>query len=81
MDRYVNFSPGLFNGNNSNNNNLEVVDGAVYKKRTRVERSPSALSDGAAAARAQTDVSDSSINNQTADAGKKGKLSRCGQEW
>ncbi len=80
MDRYVNFTPGLFNGN-SNNNNLEVVDGAVYKKRTRVERSPSALSDGAAAARAQTDVSDSSINNQTADAGKKGKLSRCGQEW
>ena len=71
MDRYVNFSPVIFNGATSN----EVVDGAVYKKRSRVERSPSALSDGAAGARAaQTDLSDSSVNNQTADATKKGNL-------
>ena len=72
MDRYVNFSPVIFNGATTNN---EVVDGAVYKKRSRVERSPSALSDGAAGARAaQTDLSDSSVNNQTADAAKKGNL-------
>jgi hypothetical protein len=70
MDRYVNFSPVIFNGPPINE-----VDGAVYKKRSRAERSPSALSDGAAGARAaQTDLSDSSVNNQAADANKKGKL-------
>ncbi len=70
MDRYVNFSPVIFNGATNNE-----VDGAVYKKRSRVERSPSALSDGASGARAaHTDLSDSSVNNQTADATKKGNL-------
>ena len=65
MERYINISPTVFNGAD--------LEGAVKKKRSRVERSPSALSDGGAmAARAQTDLSDSSVNNQAADASKKG---------
>ena len=65
MERYINLSPSVFNGTD--------LEGEIKKKRSRVERSPSALSDGGAmAARAQTDLSDSSLNNQTADASKKG---------
>ena len=65
MERYINISPTVFTGAD--------LEGAIKKKRSRVERSPSALSDGGAmAARAQTDLSDSSVNNQAADASKKG---------
>ena len=71
MDRYVNFSPEIMA------TDVTVVDGPVVKERPRIRvaRSPSDVGESAdAKARAHTDLSDSSVNNNAEELGKKGSF-------